>query len=262
MNEVVIDQNMLKDLQYFCMFIGYPYSGHSLVGSIIDAHPNAVISHELHVGRWVKKGYPKERIFSMIILNSLSFAQHGRTWNNYSYAIPGEWNGRYDTIRVIGDKKGGGSTKFFTKKTEVFDVVESSFGIPVKFIHVMRNPYDIISTLYKKRKVANSDNLGQMIDKCLQHIEKVETIRQKIQPAQWLDIYHEQCISYPEDTIVALFSFFDLEVPAGFVDNCKKILYKNPHKSRLDVQWKDEEIAFVAEKLIQFERFSVYSFDS
>ena len=98
MNEVVIDQKLLGTLQYFCMFIGYPYSGHSLVGSLIDAHPNAVISHELHVARLMKQGYPKEKIFSMIILNSMSYGLQGRNWNNYEYAVPGEWNGRYTSI--------------------------------------------------------------------------------------------------------------------------------------------------------------------
>jgi hypothetical protein len=27
-------------VESFCMFIGYPRSGHTLIGSILDAHPN------------------------------------------------------------------------------------------------------------------------------------------------------------------------------------------------------------------------------
>ncbi len=34
----------LSDLHAFCMFIGYPKSGHSLVGSLLDAHPDMVIA--------------------------------------------------------------------------------------------------------------------------------------------------------------------------------------------------------------------------
>lgn len=252
----------MGNLKYFCMFIGYPYSGHSLVGSIIDAHPNAVISHELHIGRLVKKGYPKEKIFSMIILNSISFARHERTWNSYSYAIPDEWNGRFAEIKVIGDKKGGGSTKFFSKKAEIFDIVDSGFGVPVKYVHVMRNPFDIIATLYKKRKVSSPDKMGQMIEKCLQHIGKVEAIRLKVSPEHWQDIYHESLLSFPEGTISELFRFFGLETPSGFVENCMKLLYKNPHRSRFDIDWKEDEIAYVSAKLQGYERFAAYTFDS
>ncbi len=31
----------------FVLFVGYPRSGHSLIGSMIDAHPNAIIAHEV-----------------------------------------------------------------------------------------------------------------------------------------------------------------------------------------------------------------------
>jgi len=34
-------------LRNFVLFVGYPRSGHSLVGSLIDAHPHAIIAHEV-----------------------------------------------------------------------------------------------------------------------------------------------------------------------------------------------------------------------
>lgn len=260
--DIELNQQVLSSLNYFCMFIGYPYSGHSLVGSIIDAHPNAVISHELHAGKLLKKGYSREKIFQMIILNSAMFATNGRTWNTYSYQIPGEWNGRFTNIKVIGDKKGGKSTKFFTKRTEIFDHAEASFGIPVKYVHVMRNPYDLISTLFLKRKVPGAEKLRQLTDSCFQHIGNVEALRSHVQPEFWLDLYHEDLLSRPEASIHALFRFLKLDVPDGFVENCQKILFKSPHKSRLKIEWHEEEIMYVADKLKNTPRFSSYTFHS
>lgn len=252
----------MTDLKYFCLFIGYPYSGHSLVGSIIDAHPNAVISHELHIGRLVKKGFSKEKIFSMIILNSMSYAEHERRWNNYTYAIPDEWNGRYSSIQVIGDKKGGKSTKLFTNKTEVFDIVDTNFGIPVKYIHVIRNPYDMVSTFYRKTKSAGEDKLKKNIEKCLIQIERVEKLRKEIKPENWLDFYYEQFLLDTAASIQSLFRFFELETPSGFIENCMKILYKKPHHSRFDILWKDEDIEYFSRELSLFSRFSCYSYNS
>ncbi|MEI6434362.1 MAG: sulfotransferase [Bacteroidota bacterium] len=262
MNDIELDNTLLSNLQYFCIFIGYPYSGHSLIGSIIDAHPNAAISHELHVGKLLKRGYSKERIYSMILLNSIKFAQEGRTWNNYSYLIPGEWNGRYTTLRVIGDKKGGGSSKFFTKKSEIFDTIGTSLGLPVKYIHVIRNPYDMISTLFRKTQNPQTDSIKIAIDKFIKRIERTAELKKTVQPKDWHDVYHEQFLALPDESIIALFRFLHLEIPDGFIENCKKIIYPTPHKSRFDVTWNEADIAFVSHALAPFEHFSSYSYHS
>jgi len=262
MNDIEMDKAFFGSLKNFCMFIGYPYSGHSLVGSIIDAHPNAAISHELHVGKLLKKGYTKERIFSMIILNSIKFAQEGRTWNNYSYAIPGEWNGRFTNPQVIGDKKGGKSSKFLSKKPEVFEIIGTSLGLPVKYIHVIRNPYDIISTLFRKTQNPSTDSISITIDKFLKRIVRTDNIRKTIPVNDWLDVYHEKIIASPEESVKTLFRFLDLELPDGFVENCRKVIYSEPHKSRFDVTWTTNEIARVAEEMKKYELFSGYSFNS
>ena len=47
----------LQSVEAFCIFIGYPRSGHSLLGSLLDAHPEMVIAHELDVLRsWPRAG--------------------------------------------------------------------------------------------------------------------------------------------------------------------------------------------------------------
>lgn len=261
MNEIVLTNEEMASLRYFCLFIGYPYSGHSLVGSILDAHPEVVISHELHVGRMIKKGLTREQIFAMIVLNSNRFAQSGRTWNHYTYAIPGEWNGRFSRIVVIGDKKGGKSTNFFTKQSEILDRVDSFFGVKAKYIHVIRNPFDIITTLYLKSNRKDPEKMKHVIIKILEQIEKVELIRRSIGPDCWLDLHHERLLSDPQLNITRLFKFFDLTVPEGFIGNCRKILFASPHQSRHDIHWKEEEISLVSERLSKFPVFSTYTFD-
>ena len=36
-----------KNIEKFCFFIGYPRSGHSVVGSILDAHKNIITANDL-----------------------------------------------------------------------------------------------------------------------------------------------------------------------------------------------------------------------
>ena len=37
----------LDEVERVCLFIGHPRSGHSLVGAMLDAHPDLCIAHEL-----------------------------------------------------------------------------------------------------------------------------------------------------------------------------------------------------------------------
>ena len=43
---------MWESVQSFCLFACYSRSGHSLVGTILDAHPNAAVAHEGKIFDW------------------------------------------------------------------------------------------------------------------------------------------------------------------------------------------------------------------
>ena len=100
----------IKNTPLFCFFIGYGRSGHSLIGSLLDAHPKIVISHEQHILSYLKIGFSQYQLYWLMIRNSKNFKKKGRRWGKYSYHIPGSWQGRFKDIKVIGDKKGGATT--------------------------------------------------------------------------------------------------------------------------------------------------------
>lgn len=56
-NESSGNEELFGDLETYCMFIGYPRSGHSLIGFLLDAHPSMIIAHELHVLKHINAGY-------------------------------------------------------------------------------------------------------------------------------------------------------------------------------------------------------------
>lgn len=66
-------QSALFDgLETYCMFIGYPYSGHSLVGSLLDAHESMAISHELHALKFLDN-----------LQNCIERAEAVRSWREF-----------------------------------------------------------------------------------------------------------------------------------------------------------------------------------
>ena len=101
------------------MFIGYPRSSHSLVGSILDAHPEIIISNEYHIiQRWniyqdhALRNTDMKKYLLFYNLHSLStwqasFGVRARTPviiddKIYSYHVPGAWQGTFNgKIKVI-----------------------------------------------------------------------------------------------------------------------------------------------------------------
>ena len=52
-------------------------------------------------------------------------------------------------FQVIGDKKGGKTTKFLSKKQwgELTEEVLDEINLPLRLIHMVRNPFDNIATM-------------------------------------------------------------------------------------------------------------------
>ena len=95
------------------MFIGYPRSSHSLVGAILDAHPEIIIPHQYGVIKhWEmyslsthrNKKLSKYHFFYDLHQLSKEQAMFGirskypnGKMEGYSYHVPGLWQGGYRT---------------------------------------------------------------------------------------------------------------------------------------------------------------------
>src|SRR3990167_2206203 len=139
--------HLFDNVKYFVMFIGYAHSGHSLIGAFLDAHPNMVVSNELHaLPLFAKYNYDKYKIYKLILDNSIKCAtDQDRTNTGYNYYIPNLYQGKFENLEVIGDKKGGASAVYNLKHPEVMERLVKLFGPSLKVIQVIRNPYDNIS---------------------------------------------------------------------------------------------------------------------
>ena len=51
------------------------------------------------------------------------------------------------STQIIGDKKGTGSAKAMLKYPQLFKRIQEVVGVPIRFIHVVRNPFDNIATM-------------------------------------------------------------------------------------------------------------------
>ena len=59
-NESILDSTVWNDVKHIILFVGHDRSGTTLVGSLLDAHPNIVVANEYDaIGEWM--GFTKEK---------------------------------------------------------------------------------------------------------------------------------------------------------------------------------------------------------
>ena len=116
------------------MFVGYPRSGHSLVGALLDAHPEIVIAHELDVLRQLRAGADKYELLDLLLRKAERFAEQGSMWSGFSFAVPGQWQGKYRKLRVIGDKKGGGSSRALAEDPDLLGRLRATLDLEMRFM--------------------------------------------------------------------------------------------------------------------------------
>ena len=247
------------DLKSFCVFIGYPRSGHSLIGSLLDAHPDIIISHEANILSLVKEGRKDTDIFQTILENSRRNALLGRRETGYSYDVPGQWQGRARNLTVIGDKKGGRTSLLLHEEPCLLDkLIATLNGLPLKILHVTRNPFDSIATMFRRRQPPLLDDAIDLY--CDLSVAVAET-KNRIDPGAMLDIAHEDLIADAAAELQRICSFLGVAAEPEYVQSCAGIVYKTPNKSRYSVEWSGAQRTKVLNLIKTFAFLAHYTID-
>lgn len=249
------DRRLFSEITSYVLFIGYPRSGHSLVGFLIDAHPSAIIASQTNLLRYLGQGFSLRQSFYCILENSRKVARIGREWRPYSYAVPNQWQGRFDRLRVVGDCTGLSRVR---KNPALLRIVQKRLGrIQLKLIHVIRNPYDNISTMTRVRR----SELAKVIDIYFSMCEVVQEIQRQVDPAMIYDLRHEDLIGDPKTALQGLCGFLGLTGERSYYEDCASIIFKSPRKTRKNMPWTPELIASVAEQSSRFPFLRGYNYD-
>ncbi len=250
-------EDLFQSVEKYCMFVGYPRSGHSLVGSLLDANPNIVMGNELNALDLFKKGVSKRKIYYYLLQNSQKKAKAGRQQTGYSYEVPNQWQGKFKSLKVIGDKKGGVSSRIIGDCPEILDILLNKLDVPVKFIHVTRNPYDNITTIITRKKVDLEYGIKAYFTKC----KAVAYLKKQISENDILDVSHESLINDPKTVLSQLCDFLGVETTNNYLDDCASIVFKSPNKTRFNYQWSDKWIDQVKSQIDQYEFLQGYSYE-
>lgn len=250
-------RRLFSAVKTYFMFIGYSRSGHSLVGSLLDAHPDIVCGHELGVLKYVHAGYSRIQIYHLILENSRRFTEGGCSSSGYTYSVPNQWQGRYQNLKVIGDKQAAGAVLRLGCRPQLLERLRRTIGGSVKFIHVIRNPYDNISTMARKENMSLRHAIAYYFGLC----DTVIELKAQIDSADLFEFKHESLISETKSVLKNICEFLQVDSPEDYLTDCASIVFASPHKTRRQYRWHQSEIEIVQGKISQIPYLMDYAYE-
>ena len=264
-----IFKHKFRRVTSICLFIGYPRSGHSLIASLLDAHPNMVMAMEWDLLSHFRMGFSKNQIYYSLLRNANLYAKRKKNiWTGYSYRVDGLWQGRHETIKMIGDKLGGRNSMLLQDNFSIMERLHSTLNVPIKLIHVIRNPFDTITTM-TLRSIEKKDHPDRMdpilmlpfIKLYFDRVDVVKSLKESNRH-EIFDLYHEQFLENPKNGLEELLNFLELEVTENYLDRCVKIVFREPRRSRQKIEWPQELKDFVQNKMNTYDFLKIYSFET
>lgn len=277
-------------VQAFVMFIGYKRSCHSLVAALLDAHPEIVISPGYQViEKWEQYQSPelkekrmqKYRLFYDLHQYSLEHAMFLKRASSerclmeefkYNYHIPSLWQGGFQhRIKVIGDRKGKDTALALMDKMSVLDEIREVIQVPIKLIHVIRNPFDNIATMMLHAvesrhavrggglKIDNKEELDRAIEHYFELADATQFVKLLCKDAV-IDIPAHEMLLRPKETLKKLCDHLGVSCPKNYVEKCREIL-RAPSVTRDKVLWTKQQIERVTKMMKDYHFLQEYSFD-
>ena len=281
-----LSQSVVEGVEKFVFFVGYPRSGHSIIGSVMDAHPDIVIAHEyflfsgcasqLRVGASIFEN--KTQLFNELYKNSYLSSKCGlRSEDNarkgYSLDVGTQWRGTFRQLRVIGDKSGGKTSNVMKSRTrnKCLEQLVDGLNLQIIAVHVVRNPYDMIATrmLYQLPTVKASDHLHRRVkpdydmqmsstNNLFSEALAVTTVSKKVTV---VEIHIEDYIKDPRSCVLEICNALEVPCPQDYVEECYQKAYRNVSRSRDVIEWEPAILHRIQERMKEFPFFHGYTFE-
>jgi hypothetical protein len=172
--------------------------------------------------------------------------------------VPGQWQGGFSQLQVIGDKKGGMTTRRMGRNHRIIDTVAQTVGVPVKYVHMVRNPFDNITTMALRTNSTLEAETRHYFELCRINRNIAETVGAQ----NLLELRHEELIHDPGKVLTALTGFLGVPSTGQYLRACSAIVSKKPSITRKKLQWPRDLIDRVHKEIADFEFLSHYTFDS
>lgn len=246
----------LADLQAITLLIGAQWSASTLIGAMLDAHPEIVMSTEFNLLRQFRNGLTLKQASRLMLFNARNFRRNGARWTGYSYAVPGMHQGSYETLRVIGDKKAQSSALQLYENIGLIGAMEKKFGLPVRMIHAVRSPCAALNAMVTRQHMDPEAALSAFEKTC-----EGAALAYRKYPGQVLLVRQEDLVREPRHVIRRIMAFLELGAPDDYVRACASVVSGEPARSHPTVRWSAQQQARIEDLIDRHEFLNGYRFE-
>ena len=241
-------------LTSFVLVVGNARSGSTLLGSILDAHPHVIVANETAASGNFWRGLDRAAILEEIVANSRRNQESGRVSEGYRYLINPQAKNEAD-IRVMGDKVWNPATLLLHGDFALLNRLEGLLGTPVRIIHAIRNPFDVIATMHGRSGAPVRDRMLWYF----MHCDAVLAIRAKWDASRYLDFHHESLFEEPDRVIAGFCEFIGVVMYAYHLAACRALLFEQPRQTRFKLNWEAGMVREIVERIKAYDYLGRYS---
>lgn len=270
---MAMSPGVINGIKKFVFFVGYPGSGHGIIGTLLDAHPRVVVLRRSgllsHFSKLGKPFLPSlgEELYSVLYSKS-------KVWRK-------KFNGY---IKVIGDRNGDVIMPSYLmderKVLKHYEELKASLSIPIHIIHTVRNPFDLISAEVVRNlsrlhdterftpsggasSVENSSRTGIVdrgIDDFFKKTDAAMRLIGILGKENMLDVHLCDLVDNPRGTLSEICNFLTVDTTELYLDTCAEKVYQSVSQSRKMVGWTAEQIEEVERRMKDYGVFDRYNF--
>ena len=275
------------------LFVGWPRSCHSFVGSILDGHPHILVADEYFLMTKLRTGQlpiQRDDIFRALYNSSTSSIENAKgiraiteRMKGYSLIFEDLMQGKFeDHIDIIGDKGGAHLSMLLFNNTynisKTFGILRKQLRVDIYVIRVVRNPYDNIATQSTYRcqcglvkKLKDMKTLGNKlllqvpktaIDGSAMGYFRLYFASEKVKAAadKTIDIHCSDLINNPREEIIKLCNFLEVQCSEDYISKCASHVFtEESHTSKL-INWPPEVKESIQSRLDSIPLFKAYNY--
>lgn len=223
-----------------CLFLSPPRSGHSLVGALLDAHPDAAMGHELDALLYLRWGWKPVEVLPLMERSARWAAGQECLPGGYGYRIPGQ--GAVRRPLVVGDKHGEATLVELGRRPWLGRKLVEETPAPLHWVRAVRHPLDNIATIARRIDTIAPGvvlHRGTALEEAEAYyfwlVEQMEAAGEL--GSDLLDLRHEELLAQPEEELRRLAAFLGLEAEREWLKRCREAIRARPHRSRDGAPW-------------------------
>ena len=285
----VFTEEEIRGIEKFVIFVGYARSGTSIIGSLLDAHPNMIIAYEYMIFKtwpWDRrnrdtlngnKGYLFDELYQKSYRAScVGLRSEHKDKKGYTLFVNNSWQAQFKDLKVIGDKGKVGNlySRDASKVQNSYQELMRTVKVPIHSLHVVRNPFDIISTSllfslsdmpgikYEPMKGSKCNNTT-LLDKTIDQFFLIaKGVHDMISTCNLtvLEIYSEEFVKQPRESMKRICDFLGVECSPWYLQMCQDKVFSSASRSRDKVEWTEEQIARVQKLINTLKYMKGYNF--